>query len=66
MDYFIDIDTRCVVGVKADMCDLIVNESDDSQYLSIKTDGMGFSVSKSELLALIMNTVILDEVTGKE
>ena len=63
VDYFVDKEERAIVGVKCSMCDLMINDRDKDQFMSIQTDGVGFSVSHKELISLITATGIYDEIT---
>ena len=64
IDYFIDIDERCAVGVKARSCDLIINKQDEGQFLAIKDDTFGLSVSKKEFISLILATGLYEDITS--
>ena len=65
IDFFVNKDDRTVIGVRCDMCDLMLNDLDEDQFMSIQLSdsGVGISVTRKELISFITSTGLYDEIT---
>jgi hypothetical protein len=63
VDYFVDKEECAIVGVKCEMCNIMIDDRDKNQFMKIQVDNFGFSVSHKEIVSLIVATGLYDEIT---